>query len=54
VTLDKSEIRAAFDQLATIQQRLGRLSYAALRKLLPFSRNDEWEVSELKQRVARE
>ena len=33
---------------------LGRSTFTALKALLPFSRNDYWEVSELRQRVARD
>jgi RsiW-degrading membrane proteinase PrsW (M82 family) len=45
------EIRAAFAELAGLKAALGRSSFTALKALLPFSRNDEWEVSELKQRI---
>ena len=30
---------------------LGKSTFAAFNALLPFSRNDYWEVSELKQRL---
>ena len=53
VTLDRAQIRAAFAELEGLRRALGRSTYSALRAALPFSRNDEWELSELKQRVRR-
>ena len=53
VTLDRAQIRAAFAELEGLRRALGRSTYSALRAALPFSRNDEWELSELKQRVGR-
>ena len=53
VALDKAQIRAAFAELEGLRRALGRSTYLALRAALPFSRNDEWEVAELKQRVGR-
>ena len=50
---DAAQIRAAFAELAGLRQALGRSTFAALQALLPFSRNDLWEVSELRQRVDR-
>ncbi|QIK95321.1 PrsW family intramembrane metalloprotease [Sphingomonas sp. HDW15A] len=35
------------------KQAMGRATFAALRPLLPFSRNDYWEVSELEERLTR-
>ncbi len=35
-----------------LKRALGRSTFAALNALLPFSRNDHWEVSELRQRLA--
>jgi protease PrsW len=52
-TLDRAKIRAAFAELEGLRRALGRSTYSALRATLPFSRNDEWEVSELRQRVGR-
>jgi hypothetical protein len=49
--LDRSKLFAAFDELAIIQRSLGRSTFAELQRLLPFSRNDQWEVSELRQRL---
>jgi RsiW-degrading membrane proteinase PrsW (M82 family) len=50
---DAAQIRAAIAELDGLERALGRSTYAALRALLPFSRNDYWEVSELKQRLPR-
>jgi RsiW-degrading membrane proteinase PrsW (M82 family) len=53
VTLDHLKIEAAFAELASLKHSLGRSSIAALKPLLPFSRNDFWEVAELRQRLSR-
>lgn len=53
VSIDKSNVRAAFEELDGLRRALGRSTHTALTALLPFSRNDYWEVSELKQRVSR-
>jgi RsiW-degrading membrane proteinase PrsW (M82 family) len=50
---DASTVRAAFAELDGLRQALGRSTFAALQALLPFSRNDQWEVSELRQRLGR-
>jgi len=50
---DPKEIRATIDELDGLKRALGRSTFAALNALLPFSRNDYWEVSELKQRLGR-
>lgn len=42
---------AAFERLAALKRSLGRSTFAALKPLLPFSRNDYWEVSELRERL---
>jgi len=52
-TFEKEQIRAALAEQAGLRQALGRSTFTALNALLPFSRNDEWEVSELKQRLGR-
>ena len=49
--MDKSEVRAAFHELEGLRRALGKSSLTALNALLPFSRNDYWELSELRQRV---
>jgi len=48
---DEKQLQAAFDELEGLQRALGRSTYTALKALLPFSRNDYWEVGELKQRL---
>ena len=48
-----AEVRAAFAELDGLKRALGRSTFAALRALLPFSRNDQWEVAELRQRLSR-
>jgi RsiW-degrading membrane proteinase PrsW (M82 family) len=50
---DRGQVRAALDELAGLQRALGRSTFAALKALLPFSRNDYWEVAELRQRLGR-
>ena len=50
---DRAEIHAAFAELAGLRRALGKSTFAAFNTLLPFSRNDYWEVSELKQRLGR-
>jgi RsiW-degrading membrane proteinase PrsW (M82 family) len=45
------EARAAFDRVAELKRALGRSTYSTLKPLLPFSRNDYWEISELKERL---
>jgi RsiW-degrading membrane proteinase PrsW (M82 family) len=52
VSIDKDEVRAAFAELEGLRRALGRSTYTALKALLPFSRNDYWEVSELRQRLS--
>jgi len=48
-----AEVRAAFAELDGLKRALGRSTFAALQPLLPFSRNDQWEVAELRQRLSR-
>jgi RsiW-degrading membrane proteinase PrsW (M82 family) len=43
--------RSAFERLETLKRELGKTNVATLRALLPFSRNDYWEISELKERL---
>ena len=47
-------LRAAFARLEEVKQAIGRVGYAALRRRLPFSRNEEWELSELKELLDRD
>jgi RsiW-degrading membrane proteinase PrsW (M82 family) len=53
VALDRLKVEAAFAELDSLKNSLGRTTFATLKRLLPFSRNDYWEVSELRQRVRR-
>jgi protease PrsW len=50
-SIDEAEVRAAFAELAGLRQALGRSTFTAMKALLPFSRNDYWEVAELRQRI---
>jgi hypothetical protein len=43
--------RTAFERLDALKRELGKTNVATLRALLPFSRNDYWEISELKERL---
>ena len=54
VHINRDQIRAAFTELAGLKRAIGRSTFTALKAMLPFSRNDVWEVSELKQRVSRD
>jgi protease PrsW len=49
--IDDEAVRAAFAELAGLRQALGKSTFSAVKALLPFSRNDYWEVSELRQRL---
>ncbi len=48
-----AQVRAAFAELDGLRQALGRSVFASFQALLPFSRNDLWEVNELRQRLGR-
>jgi RsiW-degrading membrane proteinase PrsW (M82 family) len=50
---DSTEIRSALSELDGLKRALGRSAFTAMSALLPFSRNDYWEVSELRQRLRR-
>jgi len=52
-SVDEAHVRAAFAELTGLRQALGRSTFTALKALLPFSRNDYWEVAELRQRLGR-
>ncbi len=43
------ELRGDLAQLAQLRHDMGRTAYAALEPLLPFSRNDRWELDELRE-----
>ena len=49
--IDPVAIRAALDELAGLRRAIGRSTFAAFKPLLPFSRNDAWEVAELRQKI---
>jgi RsiW-degrading membrane proteinase PrsW (M82 family) len=51
--LDAPQIRATLAELDGLKRALGRSTFTAVKSLLPFSRNDYWEVAELKQRLGR-
>ncbi len=42
-------LRDQLARLAALRHELGRTTYAALAPLLPFSRNDRWELDELRE-----
>jgi hypothetical protein len=47
------EGKSAFERLEVLKRELGKTNVAALKALLPFSRNDYWEISELEERLGR-
>ncbi len=51
---DRAKVAAAFAELNRLRGEMGKSAFAALKPLLPFSRNDYWEVSELRQRLQKE
>lgn len=53
VRVDRARVRDAFADLDRFRAAIGRSTFAALKPLLPFSRNDYWELAELRQRVGR-
>jgi protease PrsW len=53
-SIDKAQVRSAIAELDGLKLALGKGSFAALKALLPFSRNDYWEVAELRQRIGRD
>ena len=50
---EADQLRAAFARLEQLEASLGKASYAALRRALPFSANDDWELSELRELIDR-
>ncbi len=52
-SFDPAEVRSALAELAGLKRALGKSTFAAFNAMLPFSRNDYWEVSELRQRLGR-
>jgi RsiW-degrading membrane proteinase PrsW (M82 family) len=53
VAYDPTQILAAFAELDGLRRALGRSTFTAVNALLPFSRNDQWEVRELRERLRR-
>lgn len=51
---DRYRLRRQFAELESLRKAMGRTGFAALSPLLPFSRNDEWELAELKEVVGRD
>ncbi len=51
---EAEQVRAAFARLEQLQRALGKAGYAALRRQLPFSANDEWELTELRELIGRD
>ncbi len=51
VEYDPEQVRAAFAELYALRRALGRSTFSTLKALLPFSRNDYWEIAELRQRL---
>ena len=47
----KVDIGGGFTRLSELKHELGRSTMLALNSLLPFSRNDYWELSELRERL---
>ena len=45
------DARSEFARLRALEKSLGRTTVRAVRDLLPFSRNDYWELSELRERL---
>jgi hypothetical protein len=41
---DRGKIEEAFDELASLKRAIGASTFAQFNRLLPFSRNDHWEV----------
>jgi RsiW-degrading membrane proteinase PrsW (M82 family) len=48
---EAAKVAAAFARLEQYRRALGKAGYAALRRQLPFSANDEWELSELRELI---
>jgi len=48
---ERRQLHEGFDRLARLQREIGRTGFRALRSLLPFSKNDEWELAELQELI---
>ena len=51
---ERYRLRRQFAELEALRKAMGRTGSAALQPLLPFSRNDDWELSELREVVGRD
>jgi RsiW-degrading membrane proteinase PrsW (M82 family) len=51
-SFDAAQVRSALAELDGLSRAIGKSSFAAFKSLLPFSRNDYWEVAELRQRLS--
>ncbi len=51
---ERYRLRRQFAELDSLRKAMGRTGFRALKPLLPFSRNDEWELAELKEVVGRD
>jgi protease PrsW len=51
--LNQSKVETAFDELARLKRELGPAAFTTLKQMLPYSRNDYWEISELRERLGR-
>jgi RsiW-degrading membrane proteinase PrsW (M82 family) len=47
------DLEADFARLDELRRKMGRSTLAALKEALPFSMNDYWELSELRERLAK-
>jgi hypothetical protein len=47
------DVEADFARLDELRRKMGRSTLAALKEALPFSMNDYWELSELRERLAK-
>jgi len=50
-TAHDAGLAAKFNRLSDLQRELGKTTLAALTSMLPFSRNDYWELKELREDV---
>jgi RsiW-degrading membrane proteinase PrsW (M82 family) len=50
---DSGKVASAFATLDRLRAAMGKTTFRTLDDMLPFSRNDLWEVSELRQRIGK-
>ena len=50
---ERERVNALIERIAALEHQIGRSGMAALRPLLPFTRNDAWEVKELRELMRR-